>query len=100
MDGGGAQSAASRRLVHLGRRVGLLSRTVPPRRHPQRLPVQLVSAPGGQHAARRRRARGEKRRDRRTWSPYPAGGPTDETARMVAQSPTTRLKQTVMVEGI
>jgi len=32
--------------------------------------------------------------------PYPAGGPTDETARMVAQSLTTRLKQSFIVEDI
>jgi tripartite-type tricarboxylate transporter receptor subunit TctC len=32
--------------------------------------------------------------------PYPAGGPTDETARMVAQSLTTQLKQSFIVEDI
>src|SRR6516164_9617399 len=32
--------------------------------------------------------------------PYPAGGPTDETARMVAQSLSTQLKQSFIVEDI
>lgn len=32
--------------------------------------------------------------------PYPAGGPTDETARVVAQSLSTRLKQSFIVEDI
>ena len=32
--------------------------------------------------------------------PYPAGGPTDETARMVAQSLSTQLKQSFVVEDI
>src|ERR1041384_2070101 len=32
--------------------------------------------------------------------PYPAGGPTDETARMVAQSLSTQLKQSCIVEDI
>jgi tripartite-type tricarboxylate transporter receptor subunit TctC len=32
--------------------------------------------------------------------PYPAGGPTDETARMVAQSVSTSLKQSFIVENI
>jgi tripartite-type tricarboxylate transporter receptor subunit TctC len=32
--------------------------------------------------------------------PYPAGGPTDETARIVAQSLSTQLKQTFIVEDI
>ena len=32
--------------------------------------------------------------------PYPAGGPTDETARMVAQSLSTQLKQSFIVENI
>ena len=32
--------------------------------------------------------------------PYPAGGPTDETARMVAQSLSSRLKQSFIVEDI
>jgi tripartite-type tricarboxylate transporter receptor subunit TctC len=32
--------------------------------------------------------------------PYPAGGPTDETARVVAQSMAGRLKQSVIVENI
>src|SRR5690242_709075 len=32
--------------------------------------------------------------------PYPAGGPTDETARMVAQSLTTQLKQSFIVEDV
>src|SRR5215831_5219305 len=31
---------------------------------------------------------------------YPAGGPTDETARMVAQSLATQLKRSVIVEDI
>src|SRR4029077_10518613 len=32
--------------------------------------------------------------------PYPAGGPTDETARVVAQSVSTQLKQSFIVEDI
>lgn len=32
--------------------------------------------------------------------PYPAGGPTDETARMVAQSLATQLKRSFIVEDI
>jgi tripartite-type tricarboxylate transporter receptor subunit TctC len=32
--------------------------------------------------------------------PYPAGGPTDETARMVAQSLSTELKQSFIVEDV
>ena len=32
--------------------------------------------------------------------PYPAGGPTDETARMIAQSLSTQLKQSFVVEDI
>jgi tripartite-type tricarboxylate transporter receptor subunit TctC len=32
--------------------------------------------------------------------PYPAGGPTDETARMVAQSLAEKLKQNVIVENV
>src|SRR5215470_11470672 len=32
--------------------------------------------------------------------PYPAGGPTDETARMVAQSLSTQFKQSFIVEDI
>lgn len=32
--------------------------------------------------------------------PYPAGGPTDETTRMVAQSLSTQLKQSFIVEDI
>src|SRR5689334_21882002 len=32
--------------------------------------------------------------------PYPAGGPTDETARMIAQSLSTQLKQSFIVEDI
>ena len=32
--------------------------------------------------------------------PYPAGGPTDETARIVAQSLSTQLKQSFIVEDI
>src|SRR6516225_9903635 len=32
--------------------------------------------------------------------PYPAGGPTDETARMVAQSLSIQLKQSFIVEDI
>ena len=32
--------------------------------------------------------------------PYPAGGPTDETARVVAQSLSTKLKQSFIVENI
>jgi tripartite-type tricarboxylate transporter receptor subunit TctC len=32
--------------------------------------------------------------------PYPAGGPTDETARMVAQSLSSRLKQSFIVEDV
>src|ERR1700746_3621449 len=32
--------------------------------------------------------------------PYPAGGPTDETARMIAQSLSTQLKQSCVVEDV
>ena len=32
--------------------------------------------------------------------PYPAGGPTDETARMVAQSLSSQLKQSFIVEDV
>ena len=32
--------------------------------------------------------------------PYPAGGPTDETARVVAQSLATKLKQSFIVENL
>src|ERR1700740_749404 len=32
--------------------------------------------------------------------PYPAGGPTDETARMIAQSLSTQLKQSFVVEDV
>ena len=32
--------------------------------------------------------------------PYPAGGPTDETARIVAQSVSAQLKQSFVVEDI
>ena len=32
--------------------------------------------------------------------PYPAGGPTDQTARVVAQSMGTQLKQSFVVEDI
>jgi tripartite-type tricarboxylate transporter receptor subunit TctC len=32
--------------------------------------------------------------------PYPAGGPTDETARMIAQSLSQELKQSFIVEDI
>lgn len=32
--------------------------------------------------------------------PYPAGGPTDETARMIAQSLSTQLKQSFIVEDV
>ena len=54
VDGRRAQAAASRRLVHLGRRVGLLPRSVPAWRHSQRLSQQLASAPSRQRAARSR----------------------------------------------
>src|ERR1700751_6210425 len=32
--------------------------------------------------------------------PYPAGGPTDETARMIAQSLSIQLKQSFVVEDV
>src|SRR5208283_3028007 len=32
--------------------------------------------------------------------PYPAGGPTDETARVVAQSLSAKLKQSFIVENV
>ncbi len=72
--GGAAQAQASRRAVHLGGLVGLLPRAVPPRRHPQRLLFELVSAPGDRRAARHRRPRREERRHRR------AGGGAAEPA--------------------
>ena len=61
-----AQSAAPRRPVHLGRFVRLLSRALPSRRHPVGLPVELVSAPGRERAARRGRTRRKKRSHRRS----------------------------------
>ena len=61
-----AQSAASRRAVHVGRLVRLLPRALPARRHPVRFPEQLASAPGGERAARRRRPWRQKQSDRRT----------------------------------
>ncbi len=62
---GRAEAAASRRAVHLGRLVRLLPRAVPARRNPVRLSQQLASAPGGERAAWRRRARRQERGDRR-----------------------------------
>ena len=63
---GAASAAASRRAVHLGRLVRLLPRAVPPRRHPLRLPGELVAPPGGRacnmasaSAARKARVTGE-----------------------------------------
>ncbi len=74
------QAEASRRAVHLGRLVGLLPRALPPRRHPQRLLFELVSAPGDRRAARRRRARLQERGDRRAGrrTADAAGGGTAE----------------------
>ena len=66
MDGRRTKAAASCRLVHLGRLVRLLPRTVPPRRHSQRFFQQLASAPGRQRAAWPRRARRQKRGDGRS----------------------------------
>ena len=63
--GGAAEAEASRRAVHLGGLVGLLPRALPPRRHPQRLLFELVSAPGDRRAARHRRARRQERGHRR-----------------------------------
>ena len=93
-----AQPAASRRAVHLGRLVRLLPRAVPPRRHPLRLPVELVSAPGRERAARRgrtrRQKRGHRRAGRRT-ADADRGGTGESTRRLrrrgAAPSPDRRL---------
>src|ERR1041384_132726 len=44
--GRATEAEAPRRAVHLGGLVGLLPRALPPRRHPLRLLLDLVSAPG------------------------------------------------------
>ena len=78
-----AEAAASRRALHLGRLVGLLPRTLPPRRHPLRLPQQLVSAPGLERAAWRRLPRRQERGDRRVGrrTRHTAGSGTCQDAR-------------------
>ena len=62
--GRGASAKAPGRAVPVGGVLRLLPRTVPPRRHPVRLPRCLVPAAGHLGAVRRRRARREECRDR------------------------------------
>ena len=85
--GGAAEAEASRGAVHLGGLVGLLPRALPPRRHPQRLLFELVSAPGHRRAARRRRPRRQERGHRR------AGGGAAEPDRRRAEEESRRLRR-------